>query len=153
VCHRHIFGSRSTLKGCLTAGRSLARLGGYRLGESGISGKGLNYMKQQLTGKASKDGYINAIEGIKRKTLVYGNNTLMTEFKLEKGKKLPMHKHPHEQTGYLISGHIILHINEQKFEMFTGDSWCIPGDTEHGADVMEDSIAIEVFCPIRVDYL
>jgi len=110
-------------------------------------------MEKQLICKASKDGYIIALEGIKRKTLVFGKNTLMTEFKLEKGKSLPRHKHPNEQTGYLVSGHIILHINEQKFEILAGDSWCIPGDTEHGADVIENSIAIEVFCPIREDYL
>jgi len=103
--------------------------------------------------KASEDGYINVIEGIKRKTLVFGSKSLMTEFKLEKGKRLPLHKHPNEQTGYLISGHIILNIDGHNFEMNSGDSWCIPGDTEHGAEVIENSIAIEVFCPIREDYL
>jgi len=111
----------------------------------------LNHMKQIC--KASEDGYINVLGGIKRKTLVFGSNSLMTEFKLKKGKSLPLHKHPNEQTGYLISGHIILNIDGQNFEMHTGDSWCIPGDTEHGAEVIENSIAIEVFCPIREDYL
>lgn len=103
--------------------------------------------------KASEDDYINVLEGIKRKTLVFGSNSLMTKFKLEKGKRLPLHKHPNEQTGYLISGHIILNIDGQNFEMHAGDSWCITGDTEHGAEVIENSIAIEVFCPIREDYL
>ena len=77
----------------------------------------------------------------------------MTEFELEKGKLLPLHKHPNEQTGYLVSGHIILNISGQNFEMHNGDSWCIPGNTEHGAEVIENSIAIEVFTPIREDYL
>jgi len=40
--------------------------------------------------KASTDGYINVLEGIKRKTLVFGSNSLMTEFKLEKGKSVPL---------------------------------------------------------------
>ena len=111
----------------------------------------VSHMKQVC--KASEESYIDVLEGIKRKTLVFGSNSLMTEFKLEKGKSLPLHKHPHEQTGYLVSGHIILNIDGLKTEMHAGDSWCIPGDTEHGAEVIENSIAIEVFCPIREDYL
>lgn len=115
--------------------------------------EGCEHMKQIMVCKVSKDGYIDVIEGIKRKTLVFGSHTLMTEFKLEGGKTLPMHKHPNEQTGYLVTGHIILTIGEEKFDIHPGDNWCIPGDTEHGADVIENSMAIEVFCPIREDYL
>ncbi len=50
----------------------------------------------------SDEGYKNPIDGIWMKTLVYGEKTLMTEFKLEKGNTLPKHTHPHEQTGYLV---------------------------------------------------
>lgn len=32
-------------------------------------------------------------------------------------------------------------------------SWCIPGDTEHGAAALEDSVAVKVFSPVREDYL
>jgi quercetin dioxygenase-like cupin family protein len=38
-------------------------------------------------------------------------------------------------------------------ELQPGDSWCIPGGAEHEAQVLEDSVAIEVFSPIREDYL
>lgn len=101
----------------------------------------------------SERGYITVIEGIRRKTLAYGENTLMTEFLLEKGSKLPAHKHPHEQTGYLVSGSIILTIGEEEFEVKPGDSWTIPGNVEHKAMVIEDSVAVEVFTPVREDYL
>jgi hypothetical protein len=33
------------------------------------------------------------------------------------------------------------------------DSWCIPSGVEHGAEIIEDSIAIEVFSPVREEYL
>ena len=105
------------------------------------------------TAKASHKGFIKGVEGVERKTLVFGNNTLLTEFRLEKGKRLPIHKHRHEQTGYLVSGHIILIIEGNRHEMSSGDSWAIPGDIEHGAEIMEDSVAIEVFSPVREDYL
>lgn len=103
--------------------------------------------------KKSNDGYQTPIEGIDQKTLTYGEKTLMTEFRLKQGSILPRHSHPHEQTGYLVSGRIRLHIGDQSYDCSPGDSWCVPGDTEHGADVIENAVAIEVFSPVREDYL
>ena len=40
-----------------------------------------------------------------------------------------------------------------KFEAKPVDSWCIPGNIEHGAEILADSVAIEVFSPVREDYL
>jgi len=104
-------------------------------------------------GKADKNGYINVFEGIKRKTLVYGDKTLLTEFILSKDKILPAHKHPEEQTGYLVSGHILLTIDGEVHDMEPGDSWSIPGNAKHGAEIKEDSVALEVFSPVREDYI
>lgn len=87
------------------------------------------------------------------KTLVHGKKTLMTEFLLEKGRILPQHTHPHEQTGYLVTGRMRLTIGEETFEVSPGDSWCIPGDVEHQAEILEDSVAVEVFSPVREEYL
>jgi quercetin dioxygenase-like cupin family protein len=103
--------------------------------------------------KSSGDGYLDPIKGIRQKTLVYGEKTLMTEFKLKKGSEIPRHCHPYEQTGYLITGKIRLFVGSEEFECKPGDSWCIPSDEEHGADVSEDSIVVEVFSPVREDYL
>ncbi len=110
-------------------------------------------MENHSTYKVSPGGYIEAADGIYRKTLVWGNNALLSEFKLTGGKKLPSHKHDEEQVGYLVSGHIILTIDNDKYDMLTGDSWAIPGGIKHYAEIIEDSIAIEVFSPIRTDYL
>ena len=38
-------------------------------------------------------------------------------------------------------------------EAQVGDSWCIPGGVEHGANILEDSVALEVFSPVRDDCL
>ena len=103
--------------------------------------------------KSNNNGYKQALEGIKFKTLVYGERTLFTEFRLEKGSKLPRHRHPHEQTGYLVGGRMRFSIGEETYEVEPGDSWCIPSDVEHGGEIMQDSIAIEVFSPVRKDYL
>jgi len=99
------------------------------------------------------DGYGKALPGIRMKTLCYGAQTLMTEFLLERGSTLPLHAHPHEQTGYLVKGHMRLTIGGVPNDVFPGDSWCIPSSVEHGAQILEDSVAIEVFSPVREDYL
>jgi quercetin dioxygenase-like cupin family protein len=103
--------------------------------------------------KKSVSGYIPALPGIERKTLAYGAKTLMTEFRLGKGSVLPRHSHPQEQTGYLVSGHVRLSIGSNSYDTRPGDSWCIPGGVEHSAEILEDSVAIEVFSPVRDDYL
>lgn len=99
------------------------------------------------------EGYTSILKGIQIKTLVYGEKTLFTEFKLKKGSQLPRHAHPQEQTGYLVSGHIRLTIGDETFEVEPGDSWSIPGNQEHQAVILTDSVAIEVFSPVREDYL
>ena len=103
--------------------------------------------------KKMETGYKEVMEGVRLKTLVYGEKTLLCEFRLEKGKILPNHTHPHEQTGYLVSGLINLIIGDEKIEAGPGDSWSIPGNVEHGVKILADSVAIEVFSPVREDYL
>jgi quercetin dioxygenase-like cupin family protein len=99
------------------------------------------------------DGYRTVAPGISIKTLTHGRNSLLTEFRLKAECHLPRHSHPQEQTGYLVSGCIRLIIGEEETVVRPGDSWNIPGDTVHGAFILEDSVAIEVFSPVRGDYL
>lgn len=103
--------------------------------------------------KRDASGYKNPIKKIKFKTLVYGDKTLLAEFRLEKGALLPKHNHPHEQTGYLVSGRIDLTIGDATYQVAPGDSWCIHGSVDHHAIARENSVAIEVFSPVRKDYI
>jgi quercetin dioxygenase-like cupin family protein len=103
--------------------------------------------------KHNPDTYLPVLPGIRRKTLTYGEKSLLTEFLLGKDSQLPSHRHPQEQTGYLVSGHILLTIGDETFDVEPGDSWCVPGDVEHRAEILVDSVAIEVFSPLREDYL
>ena len=97
--------------------------------------------------------YKMVFEGVTYKTLAYGGKTSLGEFKLMKGSIIPNHSHPHEQTGYMISGRMTFTINGEKFTAEPGDGWSIPGNVEHGVEVHEDSVVIEVFSPPREDYL
>ena len=103
--------------------------------------------------RRNEDNYKQALPGIKMKTLCHGDKTLMTEFIMDAGSILPLHSHPHEQTGYLVSGGIVLTIEEVRHEVAPGDSWCVAGNVEHGAEIVSDSVAVEVFSPVRVEYL
>jgi quercetin dioxygenase-like cupin family protein len=103
--------------------------------------------------KASAQGYIEVLDGIERKTLVFGEHTLFTEFKLAAGKTLPSHSHPEEQTGYLVSGHILLFFEGKQYDIKPGDAWAIPGGMSHSSQIVEDSVAVEVFSPARKEYL
>ncbi len=93
------------------------------------------------------------LEGIEYKILAFGERTSLSEFSLRKGSVIPRHKHPHEQTGYVISGRLIFAIGDKRFEAEAGDSWNIPSNVEHDVQVLEDTLVIEVFSPPREDYL
>jgi quercetin dioxygenase-like cupin family protein len=108
--------------------------------------------KYMFNKRSAKD-YKDPLPGVKLKTLVFGEKTLMTEFLLARDATLPDHAHPYEQTGYLTSGHIIMKIAGKTFDTLPGDSWCIPMNIIHGAQILEDSVAVEVFAPVREDYL
>jgi len=103
--------------------------------------------------KKEPGNYRKALDGVTYKTLTFGIRTLLSEFRLEKGSVIPIHSHPHEQIGYMISGHMTLTVNGEVYNAEPGDSWCIPSNVEHGVEVLEDSLVIEVFSPVREDYL
>jgi len=101
----------------------------------------------------SDDGYRQALPGILMKTLCYGDRTLMTEFIMDAGSLLPLHSHPYEQTGYLVKGRIRISIGGVDHDVHSGDSWCIGMNVEHGATIIKDSVAVEVFSPRRDEYV
>ena len=102
---------------------------------------------------SSDFGYRDVLPGVRSRTLASGERTLLAEFRLARGALIPRHAHPHEQTGYLVSGALRLTVGEAGFEAGPGDSWCIEGGVSHGAVALEDSVAVEVFSPVREDYL
>lgn len=103
--------------------------------------------------KKNESDYKTVMEGVSLKTIAFGEKTHLTEFRLSKGTTVPKHAHPHEQTGYLVSGRMTFVIEGQVFAAEPGDGWNIAGNIEHGVEVLEASIVIEVFSPVREEYL
>lgn len=92
-------------------------------------------------------------EGVELTVLVHGEKTLMGQFKIAGGSEIPSHSHPHEQTGILISGRLRFNVAGDIFEAGPGDSWCLVGGVEHSAEALEEAVVVEVFSPVREDYL
>ncbi len=103
--------------------------------------------------KKSEGHFVPMIEGIRRKNLVYGDKTILCKFELDRGTDLPLHHHPYEQTGYLLSGKLVFTIDGEKNILTAGDSWCIKENIEHGVKVEEDAVLVELFSPVREDFL
>jgi quercetin dioxygenase-like cupin family protein len=103
--------------------------------------------------KSNLTHYRTVLPGIEFKTLVFGERTLFSEFRMKAGSVLPAHSHVYEQTGYLVQGKIRLTIGDDVFTAEPGDSWCINSNVNHGAEILVDSVAIEVFSPVREDYI
>ncbi len=93
------------------------------------------------------------MEGVDLISLTWGRLMNLTQFNVQKDCKIPPHSHPHEQIGYLVSGKLRLTIADETFEAEPGDSWCIPADVDHHGQAVEACVAVEVFSPLREDYL
>jgi len=92
-------------------------------------------------------------EGVQLSTLVHGKKTSLVEFRLKAGTVIPSHEHPYEQTGYLVSGAIKFTVEDKTHMAMPGDAWCVLKGVKHSAEVLEDSVIIEVFSPPRKDYM
>lgn len=103
--------------------------------------------------KKDNGEYKTPLEGVHFKTLVHGSGTSLHEFKLDKGSTIPMHSHPNEQTGYLISGKMNFIFKDKTILTEPGDSWNIPGGEVHGVNVIDNCVLIEIFSPVREKYL
>lgn len=94
-----------------------------------------------------------SFKGVSLDSLAVGEKTMVCKMNYVVGNYATEHKHPHEQSGYVISGKYRMTIEEQEYELNPGDSYAIPGDTPHSFKVIEGGEVIDVFTPVREDYL
>jgi quercetin dioxygenase-like cupin family protein len=93
------------------------------------------------------------VPGGRQRVLGWGGRMMMVRYTFAAGTVLPMHAHPHEQTGLVLCGAGEFTLGDEKRKVRAGDGWTIPGDVPHGVRFTEDSIVIEVFCPPREDFM
>jgi len=92
-------------------------------------------------------------KGVSLDVLAVGEKSMVAKMNYVEGDFASNHKHPHEQSGYVVSGKYQLKIDEDEMEINPGDSYSIPGNVEHSFRVIEGGEVIDFFTPIREDYL
>lgn len=92
--------------------------------------------------------------GVSRKILSYSEKLMTVELKFPKGSFGAPHSHPHEQIGYIISGKLIY--KEEGCEdvtLKTGDTYYVKPNAVHGIEVLEDTMLLDIFTPMREDFV
>lgn len=117
-------------------------------GTLGLSRRRARVFKHNSEAKA-----VEMFPGVMRRTLNSGDNSTLVEIRLAKGSSVPMHNHPHEQNGYIASGRVRFHIGAVTRELGPGDSYLALGGEMHGVDALEDAVCIDIFSPVREEYL
>ena|SRR5690554_2541196 len=91
--------------------------------------------------------------GVSRKFLGWDNQIMMVQVKFEKGAEGSPHEHFHTQATYCASGKFEFDINGEKKIIEGGDGVYIEPNLLHGAKCLEAGILIDVFAPVREDFL
>ena len=77
---------------------------------------------------------------------------MVVQFTIKADAAVPLHSHPHEQIGHVVSGRMIFQIGDEERELGPGDGYSVPGGVQHGAKGITDVIAVDSFHPVRDDY-
>ncbi len=83
-----------------------------------------------------------------------GKNLMLSLVRFEPRSVVAEHSHPHEQMGMLLEGRVEFTIGNVTRLLGPGDMWRIPGGVVHSVRALDTPVvAIDVFHPIRQDYL
>lgn len=89
---------------------------------------------------------------ITRKFIV-GTNAMTCWFRFKDTMTMKPHRHPNEQISMIQRGRFRFRVGGQEREVGAGDVVLIPGNVEHGYDVLEpDSVDLEIYSPLREDF-
>jgi len=91
--------------------------------------------------------------GVSRQFLGFDNQIMMVKVSFEKGSVGSAHQHFHTQTTYCAKGKFEFTIGDEKKIVNEGDGVYIEPNIIHGALCLEEGILIDVFSPVREDFL
>ncbi|MDD3172895.1 MAG: cupin domain-containing protein [Herbinix sp.] len=95
----------------------------------------------------------NCEPGVTRKILSYTEDLMMCEITFEKGACSDIHSHPHLQITYIVKGRFEFTIDGEKKRVSAGDSLYMPANSIHGTVAIEEGMLVDVFSPMREDFL
>lgn len=92
-------------------------------------------------------------EGVKRKILAFDNRAMLVNVYFETGAIGALHEHYHTQVTYVAKGKFDVTINGITKMLKEGDSFYIPPHAIHGVLCVEEGMLIDVFSPMREDFM
>ena len=91
-------------------------------------------------------------DGISRK-IITGVNEMIAHVHLKKDALVPEHSHVSEQISYILEGSLRFWVGGEELVVRAGEVLVIPPNVPHKALALEDTIDVDIFSPIRQDWL
>ena len=91
--------------------------------------------------------------GTRRRILAHNSEMMAVEVDFDMGAAGSDHSHPHTQISYVLSGEFTYHIGGEAHTMKPGDSIVVPGGSVHGCACTSAGTLLDVFAPMREDFL
>ncbi len=85
--------------------------------------------------------------------LVHTETMTIARIHLRAGAVVPRHAHPHEQVANVLEGSLRFVVGEKEQVVTAGESVIVPGGVAHEVEALEDSLVLDVFSPVRDDWV
>ena len=85
--------------------------------------------------------------------VISGEKITMAQIFIAKDAVVPLHHHENEQISSVSAGALRFELEGKEIVAREGDVLLIPSNVPHRVVALEDSLALDVFSPIRVDWL
>lgn len=92
-------------------------------------------------------------EGVKRKIMTYDPSLMLVKVAFETGGVGVAHSHIHTQMSYVEIGAFRIAIGDEERIVRAGDAYYIPSNVRHGAVCEEAGVLVDVFSPMREDFV
>lgn len=91
--------------------------------------------------------------GVTRRVLAYGPEMMAVENSFETGATGALHSHPHSQITYVVEGVFDFTIDGETRTVRKGDTMLKQNGVEHGCTCREKGILLDIFTPMREDFV
>jgi quercetin dioxygenase-like cupin family protein len=88
-----------------------------------------------------------------RGKFIRSENMTFVYWDVPAGTVLPEHSHPHEQVAHTFEGEFEIIVDGVKQTLRPGSISVIPPHAVHSGHAVTDCKILDVFCPVREDYI
>jgi quercetin dioxygenase-like cupin family protein len=91
-------------------------------------------------------------EMVSRK-IIPGDRVMLAHVYLKRGALVPMHRHESEQMTYVLQGALRADVGGVEFTVREGEVLHVPPGVLHQAEALDDTLELDVFSPVREEWL